>query len=88
MTKQEVMAALTQKMQANRDEVQRQLEFVATLPGHTVHQFDEKTGRDVDLLHQLSVTWKEGQALRELALELVGIVYDKPAQVPPEARPS
>lgn len=76
MTKQEVLSALAGKMQANRDEVRRQLEFVASLPGHQVHD------KNVDLLHQLSVTWKEGQAIRELAQELVGIIYaDDP---PPE----
>lgn len=75
------MEALKQKMLANRAEVRRQLEFIATLPGWQVHH------ENVDLLNQLSVTWKEGQAIRELAQELVVIVYeDEPKQVPPEAR--
>lgn len=83
MNKSEVLEKLAAKMQANRDEVKRQLEFVASLPGHEVH-ID-----GIDLLHQLSVTWKEGQAIRELAHELVGIVYpDPPAEKPAEQRPS
>lgn len=82
MTKQEVLAKLAAKMQANRDEVRDQLEFLAELPGHVVH-FE-----NVDLLHRLSVTWKEGQALREVANELVGLVYQEGQPLPPEARPS
>lgn len=76
MTKAEVIEALGQKMQANRDEVRRQLEFLASLPGHVV------TNDGKDLLVQLSLTWKEGQALREVANELVGIVYADPAPAP------
>lgn len=84
MTKAEVTEALAQKMQANRIEVRRQIEYIATLPGHTVHD------QNVDLLHQVSITWKEGQALREIANELIGLIYadETPTQPPPEMRPS
>lgn len=80
MTKAEVLAALAAKMQANRAEVRRQLEFIATIPGWGIHD------GNVDLLHQLSVTWKEGQGIREVAADLVGIVYEDEQAPDPEKR--
>jgi hypothetical protein len=84
MTKTEVLAKLGEKFEANRAEVRRQVEFIANLPGWEIHHENR------DLLHQVSVTWKEGQALREIAAELVGLVFedDAPAQQRAEARPS
>ena len=37
MTKQEVLAKLSAKLEANQAEVRRQLEFLAEIPGHEVH---------------------------------------------------
>jgi hypothetical protein len=81
MTKTEVLAKLAEKLDANRAEVRRQLEFLCSLPGHHVHSPIENTTPDgllihrTDLLAQLSTTWKEGRALQEVAAELVGLVY-------------
>lgn len=90
MTKKEVLDKLAAKLDANRAELRRQLEVIANLPGHEIYATSDVPGApSVDLMKQLSETWKEGNGIRELALEFVPLIYpDEPAAIPPEARPS
>jgi len=80
MTRQEVTEKLQAKLVANRDECRAQLERIASEPAHHIHSIGPE-GQRVNLLTKLSETWKEGQAIRELAQELVGLLYSD--EVPP-----
>lgn len=82
MTRQEVLSKLLAKFESNRELLKEKLEHVASLPGAEIRE------NGVDLFAELSVIWKEGNAIRELAQEFVPTLYpeDKPAA--PEARPS
>ena len=76
MNRQEVTEKLQAKLVANRDTCKLLLEQIADAPGALIKADD---GRN--LLTALSETWKEGQAIRELAQELVGLLYSD--EVPP-----
>lgn len=86
MTKQEVLAKLVAKLEANQGEVRRQLEVLCSIPGHEIHATEEPEGSHVNLLVKLSETWKQGRALNEVMQELVGLVYPEP--VPEQTRPT
>jgi hypothetical protein len=86
MTKTEVLEALARKIEANQDCVRMLIEQLCAEPGAVVT--NEQHG---DIMQKISVVWKEGRAMTEIANELVGLVYpnDAPApQQPPELRPS
>lgn len=80
MTKKEVLDRLAEKLEANRAVVRDLLEQLCEAPGASVT--NEQHG---DLLQKMSVVWKEGRALQEVAAELVGLVY--PDEPPPETQP-
>lgn len=82
MTRKEVIDLLTAKFEANQDELRRQLEVIVNIPGPSINVGVE------NLFAKLSSTFKEGQAMRELMIEFVPMLYPDTAQQAPEARPS
>jgi hypothetical protein len=77
ITKQQVLSALIEKVEANRAECRRLVEEICSLPGHAIHSvYSDSKGISVDLLQKLSEVWKQGRALAEVAEQLVPLVYD------------
>lgn len=70
MTKAEVLAALAKKIDANQDCVRMLIEQLCAEPGAVVT--NEQHG---DIMQKISVVWKEGRAMTEIANELVQLVY-------------
>lgn len=87
MTKAEVLEALAKKIDTNRDCVRSLIEQLCEAPGAVVT--NEQHG---DIMQKISIVWKEGRAMAEIANELVQLVFPDPAPEPqqsrPEARPS
>jgi hypothetical protein len=76
MTKDEVTGLLMAKFAANQAECRRLLEYIAGLEGHEIVE------NGTDLFKTLSERWKQGAAIREMAQELVPILYQAEAKAP------